>query len=62
MVFVDKIVTGAFVSGNDIKAETKEEKPFMNPPEEVEAEKAEEVAEAEEPTEKPKKRGRKRAN
>ena len=62
MVFVDKVVTGAFVPGSGIKAETKEEKPFMNPPEEVEAEEAEKVAEAEEPAEKPKKRGRKRAN
>ena len=58
MVFVDRVVTGAFVSGNGVKPDAKEEKPFMNPPEEVKATEAEEPA----AEEKPKRRNKRRVN
>ena len=52
MVFVDRVVTGAYSPSGNVK----DEKPFMNEPV-VEAEPVEEK-----PVEKPKKRNRKRAD
>ena len=54
MVFVDRVVTGAYCPGGSVKKEA--EKPFMNEPEPVEEKTADK------PVEKPRKRSKKRAN
>ena len=56
MVFVDRVVTGAYVPSNSIKSEPKEAEAPMNEPVETETETEATVED------KPKKRGKRRAD